>query len=60
MPIQLARLAAHAVRRGHPWVYREGIVQGRFGYSSAVSMVLFVIVLTITFVQFRLQKRSES
>lgn len=40
-------------------IYREGIVQGRFGYSSAVSMVLFVIVLTITVVQFRLQKRSE-
>jgi len=41
-------------------IYREGIVQGRFGYSSAVSMVLFLIVLTITVVQFRLQKRSES
>ncbi len=27
MPIQLTRLAAHAVRRGHPWVYREGIVR---------------------------------
>ena len=27
MPIQLARLAALAVRRGHPWVYREGIVR---------------------------------
>lgn len=40
-------------------IYREGIVQGRFGYSSAVSMVLFVIVLTITVVQFRLQRRSE-
>ncbi|MFC9689288.1 carbohydrate ABC transporter permease [Kribbella sp. NPDC056951] len=41
-------------------IYREGIVQGRFGYSSAVSMVLFVIVLTITVVQFRLQRRSEA
>jgi multiple sugar transport system permease protein/alpha-1,4-digalacturonate transport system permease protein len=40
-------------------IYREGIAQGRFGYSSAVSMVLFVIVLTITLVQFRLQRRSE-
>src|SRR3954470_2862524 len=27
MPIQLARPAAIAVRRGHPWVYREGIVR---------------------------------
>ena len=41
-------------------IYREGIVQGRFGYSSAVSMVLFLSVLTITVIQFRLQKRSES
>ncbi len=40
-------------------IYREGIVQGRFGYSSAVSMVLFVIVLTITLFQFQLQRRSE-
>jgi multiple sugar transport system permease protein/alpha-1,4-digalacturonate transport system permease protein len=40
-------------------IFREGITQGRFGYSSAVSMVLFVIVLTITLVQFRLQRRSE-
>ncbi|WP_405060127.1 sugar ABC transporter permease [Kribbella sp. NBC_01505] len=40
-------------------IYREGIVQGRFGYSSAVSMVLFLIVLTITVVQFRLQRRSQ-
>ncbi|MFB6720963.1 carbohydrate ABC transporter permease [Kribbella sp. NPDC056345] len=41
-------------------IYREGIVQGRFGYSSAVSMVLFVIVLTITVLQFRLQQRRAS
>ena len=27
MPVQLARLAALTVRRGHPWVYREGIVR---------------------------------
>ncbi|TCO26631.1 multiple sugar transport system permease protein/alpha-1,4-digalacturonate transport system permease protein [Kribbella steppae] len=40
-------------------IFREGITQGRFGYSSAVSMVLFVIVLTITLVQFQLQRRSE-
>ncbi|WP_350277995.1 sugar ABC transporter permease [Kribbella sp. HUAS MG21] len=40
-------------------IFREGITQGRFGYSSAISMVLFVIVLTVTLVQFRLQRRSE-
>jgi multiple sugar transport system permease protein/alpha-1,4-digalacturonate transport system permease protein len=40
-------------------IFREGITEGRFGYSSAISMVLFLIVLTITVIQFRLQRRSE-
>jgi multiple sugar transport system permease protein/alpha-1,4-digalacturonate transport system permease protein len=40
-------------------IFREGITQGRFGYSSAIAMVLFVIVLLITVIQFRLQKRNE-
>ncbi|MDP9795260.1 multiple sugar transport system permease protein/alpha-1,4-digalacturonate transport system permease protein [Catenuloplanes nepalensis] len=40
-------------------IFREGITQGRFGYSSAISMVLFVVVLLVTLIQFRLQQRSE-
>ena len=40
-------------------IFREGITQGRFGYSSAISMVLFVVVLTVTLIQFRLQKWWE-
>ncbi|MEW1723289.1 sugar ABC transporter permease [Streptomyces sp. NPDC093109] len=40
-------------------IFRQGITQGRFGYSSAISLVLFLIVLTITLVQFQLQRRSE-
>jgi multiple sugar transport system permease protein len=40
-------------------IYREGIVQGRFGYASAVSMVLFVIVLVVTVAQFRLLQRRQ-
>lgn len=28
MPIQLVRAAALAVKRGHPWVYREGLARG--------------------------------
>jgi multiple sugar transport system permease protein/alpha-1,4-digalacturonate transport system permease protein len=40
-------------------IFREGITQGRFGYSSAISLALFVIVLAITLVQFRFQRRSE-
>ena len=34
MPIQLARLAAHAVRRGHPGVYREGILRPPQGLAA--------------------------
>jgi multiple sugar transport system permease protein len=40
-------------------IFREGITEGRFGYASAISMVLFAVVLTVTLVQFRLQKRWE-
>lgn len=40
-------------------IYREGIKEGRFGYSSAISLVLFVIVLSITVVQFKIQQRKE-
>jgi ABC-type sugar transport system permease subunit len=38
-------------------IYREGIVQGRFGYSSAIALVLFLIVLIATVLQFRVQER---
>ncbi|MFI9582635.1 carbohydrate ABC transporter permease [Streptomyces sp. NPDC052236] len=40
-------------------IFREGITQGRFGYSSAISLALFAIVLVITLVQFQFQRRSE-
>jgi multiple sugar transport system permease protein/alpha-1,4-digalacturonate transport system permease protein len=40
-------------------IFREGITEGRFGYSSAVAMVLFVIVLVVTVTQFGFQRRSE-
>jgi multiple sugar transport system permease protein len=40
-------------------IFREGITHGRFGYSSAVSLALFVIVLAVTLAQFGFQRRSE-
>jgi ABC-type sugar transport system permease subunit len=40
-------------------IYREGIAEGHFGYSSAISLVLFLIVLTITVLQFKVQQRQE-
>ncbi|NEE02963.1 carbohydrate ABC transporter permease [Phytoactinopolyspora halotolerans] len=41
-------------------IYREGIREGRFGYSSAIALVLFFIVLTITVLQFRLNERRKA
>lgn len=41
-------------------IYKQGIVENRFGYSSAVALVLFVIVLAFTVAQFTLQKRKEA
>ncbi|MBW4094678.1 MAG: sugar ABC transporter permease [Acidobacteria bacterium] len=40
-------------------VYQNGILQGNFGYSSAISFTLFVIVLTVTLVQYKIQQRQE-
>jgi ABC-type sugar transport system permease subunit len=40
-------------------IYRQGIIENRFGYSSAIALVLFVIVLAFTAAQFTLQKRKE-
>jgi len=40
-------------------IYQDGIINGQFGYASAISLVLFVIVLVVTVFQFRLQQRRE-
>lgn len=40
-------------------IYQEGIGEGNFGYSSAISLVLFLIVLTVTVLQFKIQQRRE-
>jgi multiple sugar transport system permease protein len=37
--------------------YNTAFREFRFGYSSAIAMVLFVIVLAITLVQFRMERR---
>ncbi|WP_129669046.1 carbohydrate ABC transporter permease [Phytoactinopolyspora endophytica] len=41
-------------------IYREGIREGRFGYSSAIALVLFFIVLIVTVFQFRLNERRKA
>lgn len=38
-------------------IYNSAFVDNKFGYACAVSMVLFAIVATITFIQFRMEKK---
>ena len=40
-------------------IYQDGIINGQFGYASAISLVLFVIVLVVTVFQLRIQQSRE-
>ena len=40
-------------------IYQTGIVDGEFGYASAISVLLFGLVLVITLAQFWLNQRRE-
>ena len=42
------------------YIYQNAFGYWDLGYSSAIAMVLFVIVLTVTLVQFSYQKKLES
>ncbi|MFD7416712.1 carbohydrate ABC transporter permease [Kitasatospora purpeofusca] len=41
-------------------IYQKGIVDGEFGYASAISVVLFLLVLVLTLGQFWFNKRRDS
>ncbi|MPM11958.1 hypothetical protein SDC9_58309 [bioreactor metagenome] len=40
-------------------IYNEAFVNFKFGYASAISFVLFILVLGITVVQFKINERSN-
>lgn len=40
-----------------PLLYREGFTSFRMGYASSIAWVLTVMILLITFVQFRMSNR---
>lgn len=40
-------------------IYNEAFVKFNFGYASAIALVLFVIVLGVTIIQFSWNKRAE-
>jgi len=41
-------------------IYNAAFIEFKFGYSSAIAIVLFAIVLVITLVQFRMEKKWVS
>jgi len=41
-------------------IYNAAFIQFQFGYSSAIAIVLFVIVLAVTLVQFRMERKWVS
>jgi multiple sugar transport system permease protein/alpha-1,4-digalacturonate transport system permease protein len=42
------------------FIYQKGFQENQFGYASAVSVVLFLLCILVTLVQFFLNRRSES
>lgn len=38
-------------------IYQEAFVHYRMGYSAAMSMVLFLIIMTVSLIQFKLEKK---
>ncbi|QFZ21004.1 carbohydrate ABC transporter permease [Saccharothrix syringae] len=41
------------------YIYQKGLVENRFGYASAVSVVLFGLCMAVTAVQFAVNRRRE-
>ena len=40
-------------------IYQVAFKELRYGYASAISMVLFALVLIITILQFHIEKRKK-
>jgi multiple sugar transport system permease protein len=40
-----------------PLLYREGFISDHMGYSSSLAWVLFIMIMGITFLQFRISNR---
>jgi multiple sugar transport system permease protein len=41
-------------------IYNQAFINFDYGYSSAIAMILFVIVMVVTVLQFRVEKRWVS
>ena len=41
------------------FIYRNGFQYSKFGYAAAGSFILFIAIIVITMIQFRIQKKNE-
>ena len=41
------------------YIYQKGFAEGQFGYASALSVILFIILATVALVQLRLLRRRR-
>lgn len=42
------------------YIYQKGFAQGEFGYASALSVILFLILAAVSFVQLKMLRAGES
>ena len=42
------------------YIYQKGFAEGQFGYASALSVILFIILATVALIQLRLLRAGES
>ncbi|MCE6994990.1 sugar ABC transporter permease [Saccharothrix sp. S26] len=42
------------------YIYQKGLVENRFGYASAISVVLFALCMAVTVVQFAVNRRRNA
>jgi len=42
------------------YIYQKGFTEGQFGYASALSVILFIILATVALIQLRMLRAGES
>jgi multiple sugar transport system permease protein len=42
------------------YIYQKGFTQGEFGYASALSVILFIILAAVALIQLKLLNAGES
>jgi multiple sugar transport system permease protein/alpha-1,4-digalacturonate transport system permease protein len=42
------------------YIYQKGFVENQLGYASSISIVFFLICISVTLVQFAVNRRGES